>query len=355
VKFSFLSFGDLTTNPYSGYTPTAQERFAGIVEAAVHAEDLGHDGFGVGEHHGLDLWSLSSPPVLLGAIAARTSRIRLRTGVTLVPNLDPVRVAEDYASVDALSGGRLELTVGKGNFPQPWELFGQDEQEQRDRLAEGVDLLRQIWSSAGPVNWSGRFRPPLVDATVAPRPVQQPPPIWWGVSTAPWSVEFAAQRGLPIVLGGVAQSKEHYGSLADHYREQYLVHGHDPASLHIGTVSHLYVRHDGHQARREFEPYHQQATDKALLAMRRGNMLPMDYEERLRGPLVVGSPDEVAAKLLDFHARYGHDLQFFHSDIGGQPVREVMTTMEIFTEEVAPILERALGLPLTREEQASHA
>src|ERR1700691_2036443 len=132
VKFSFLSFGDLTTDPYSGHTPTAQERFAGIVEAAVHAEDLGHDGFGVGEHHGLDLWSLSAPPVLLGAIAARTSRIRLRTGVTLVPNLDPVRVAEDYASVDALSGGRFELTVGKGNFPQPWELFGQDEQEQRD-------------------------------------------------------------------------------------------------------------------------------------------------------------------------------------------------------------------------------
>ena len=221
--------------------------------------------------------------------------------------------------------------------------FRPGRKEQRDRLLEGVDLLRRIWSSEGPVNWSGRFRPPLVDATVAPRPIQKPPPIWWGVSTAPWSVEFAAERGLPIVLGGVAQSKEHYGSLTDHYRDQYRVHGHDESSLHIGTVSHLYVRHDGHQARRQFEAYHQQATDRALLAMRRGNMLPLDDEERLRGPLVVGSPEEVAEKLLDFHARYGHDLQFFHSDIGGQPLHEVIETMEIFTSEVAPILERELG------------
>ena len=177
----------------------------------------------------------------------KTERIRLRTAVTLMPNLDPVRVAEDYATVDLLSGGRLELTVGKGNFPDPWAIFGQDRELQRERMAEATDLLLQIWQG-GPVTWQGRFRPPLVDATVAPRPVQQPPPIWWGVSTAPWSVEFAAQRGLPIVLGGVAQSKEHYGSLADHYREQYLVHGHDPGSLHIGTVSHQYVRHAGHQA-----------------------------------------------------------------------------------------------------------
>jgi alkanesulfonate monooxygenase SsuD/methylene tetrahydromethanopterin reductase-like flavin-dependent oxidoreductase (luciferase family) len=355
VKFSFLSFGELSTNPYTGHTPTPQERLGAVVDAAVLAEELGHDGFGVGEHHGQDFWALSTPPVVLGAIAARTSRIRLRTGVTVLPNLDPVRVAEDYATVDALSGGRVELTIGKGNFPQPWELFGQDQEEQRERLAEGVDLLRQIWSSDGLVNWSGRFRPPLVDASIGPRPTQTPPPIWWGVSTAPWSVEFAAERGLPIVLGGVVQSKEHYGSLADHYRERYAAHGHDPASMHIGTVSNVYVRHDGERARKEFQPYYEAVTKDMRLALRQGFMLPNDYQERLRGPLVVGNPEEVAHKLLDFHARYGHDLQFVQTDLGGQPFRQVAETMELFTAEVIPIIERELASSPVSDRSAEHA
>jgi alkanesulfonate monooxygenase SsuD/methylene tetrahydromethanopterin reductase-like flavin-dependent oxidoreductase (luciferase family) len=350
MKYSFLTFGELSADPATGQLPTPAQRLQGIVEMGVLAEELGHDGFGVGEHHGVEYWSVSTPPVVLAAIAARTSRIRLRTGVTLIPNLDPVRVAEDYATVDALSGGRLEMTVGKGNFPHPWELFGQDEAEQRDRLTEGVDLLRTIWTSSGPVTWSGRFRPPLAEATVGPRPVQSPPPIWWGVSTAPWSVEFAAERGMPIVLGGVAQSKEHYGSLVDHYRRRYAEHGHPASDLHIGTVSHLYVRRDGDQARREFEAYHRQAMGNALLALRRGAMLPFDYEERLRGPLVVGSPEECAAKILDFHERYGHDLHFFHSDLGGQPLREVLTTMELFSSDVAPIVERELSMPRADEQ-----
>jgi alkanesulfonate monooxygenase SsuD/methylene tetrahydromethanopterin reductase-like flavin-dependent oxidoreductase (luciferase family) len=343
VKFAFLSFGDLTADPYTGRTPSPRQRLADIVNAAVLAEDLGYDSFGVGEHHGLDYWAISSPAVVLGAIAARTSRIRLRTGVTVVPNLDPVRIAEDYATVDALSGGRVELTVGKGNFPQPWELFGQDQDEQRDRLVEGVDLLREIWASRGNVNWTGRFRPPLVDASIGPKPTQNPPPIWWGVSTAPWSVEFAAERGLPIVLGGVVQAKEHYGELVDHYRERYFAHGHDAADLQVGTVSHVYVRRDGAKARRDFEAYHDNSMSKMLLATRQGAMLPHDYQVRLDGPLVVGNPEEVAAKLLDFHDRYNHNLQFIHGDIGGQSFDAVAETMELFATEVVPIIERELS------------
>jgi alkanesulfonate monooxygenase SsuD/methylene tetrahydromethanopterin reductase-like flavin-dependent oxidoreductase (luciferase family) len=283
--------------------------------------------------------------VVLGAIAARTSRIRLRTGVTVVPNLDPVRVAEDYATVDALSGGRVELTVGKGNFPQPWELFGQDQDEQRDRLVEGVDLLRQIWASKGNVDWDGRFRPPLKDASIGPRPTQPSLPIWWGVSTATWSVEFAAERGLPIVLGGVAQAKEHYGELVDHYRERFAAYGHAASSLQIGTVSHVFVRRDGNQARKEFEAYHHNAMTKTLLATRQGALYTRDYGASLAGPLVVGSPEEVAAKLLDFHARYGHDLQFIHGDIGGQSLEVVAETMELFASEVVPIINQELGQP----------
>jgi alkanesulfonate monooxygenase SsuD/methylene tetrahydromethanopterin reductase-like flavin-dependent oxidoreductase (luciferase family) len=335
MKFGFLSLGDLTSDPVTGVTPTAKQRLDEIVLAGELTEALGLDSFGVGEHHS-SRWVLTSPPTVLAAIAARTERIRLRTGVTLIPNLDPVRVAEDYATLDVLSGGRVELTVAKGNFPQPWSLFGQDPDEQRDRLAEGIDLLLQIWAE-DPVNWSGRFRPPLVDATVAPRPLQSPPPVWCGVSSTPASVEFAAARGLPIVVAGVFRDREHCGSLIDHYRKEGAAAGHDPATLQVGYVSHLYLSKDGDRAKRDFEQYYRHALGQAVAEMREP-MPPLDYEERLRGPLICGSPEEAVEKILGFRDRFDHDLHLFHVDLGGLPFREVASTMELFAAEVAPVV-----------------
>jgi alkanesulfonate monooxygenase SsuD/methylene tetrahydromethanopterin reductase-like flavin-dependent oxidoreductase (luciferase family) len=346
MKFAVMSLGELLPDPDTGRRISPQQRLAEIVEMAVSAEELGFDSFATGEHHGLDLWSVSAPPVVLAAVAARTERIRLRTGVTVMPNLDPVRVAEDYATVDLLSGGRLELTVGKGNFPQPWEVFGQDPEDQRERLSEAVDLLRLIWQKEPSVTWQGRFRPPLTDAIIVPQPLQSPPPIWWGVSTAAWSADFAAERGLPIVLGGVAQSTDHYGALADHYRESYAAHGYDPETAEVGTVSHVYVRRDGDQARREFKAYHEATMKLAEAAMRLGSPIISDYEERLAGPLVVGSPEEVAEKILSFHDRYQHQLHFLQCDMGGQSLKSATQTMELLAAEVIPMVERELrGAP----------
>jgi alkanesulfonate monooxygenase SsuD/methylene tetrahydromethanopterin reductase-like flavin-dependent oxidoreductase (luciferase family) len=337
VKFGFISLGDLSSDPVSGITPTAKQRLEEIVAAAVLTEQLGLDSFGLGEHHS-SRWVLTSPPTVLAAIAARTSRIRLRTGVTLIPNLDPVRVAEDYATVDLLSGGRLELTVAKGNFPQPWSLFGQDPDEQRERLAEGIDLLLKIWAE-DPVTWTGRFRPPLVDASVAPRPLQSPPPVWCGVSSSPSSVEFAAQRGLPIVVAGVFREREHCGALIDHYRAAGAAAGHDPATLRVGYVSHLHLSRDGAKAKRRFERYYRHSAAQAVAEMREP-MPPLDYEERLRGPLICGSPAEAVEKILGFRERFDHDLHLFHSDLGGLPFRDVKETMELFANEVAPVIAR---------------
>ncbi|HWB21937.1 MAG TPA: LLM class flavin-dependent oxidoreductase [Gaiellaceae bacterium] len=331
-----MTLGDLTSNPHTGTTLTAQQRLGEIIDAAVLTEELGLDSYTVGEHHS-SRWAITAPPVVLAAIAPRTERIRLRTGITLIPNLDPVRVAEDYATVDVLSGGRLELTVAKGNFPQPWPLFGQDREQQRERLVEGVDLLLKIWTEE-PVTWEGRFRPPLNEASIGPRPIQSPPPIWWGVSTSPESVEPAVERGLPIVLGGVIQPVEHYGTLADHYREQWVLAGHDAAKLQIGSVSHLYIRKDGAQARRELEPHYRHVFD--TVGKESGMSLPpFDFDAKLRGPLVCGSPDEAIEKLLAFHDRYQHQVHLFHADFGGIPGKEVAKTMELFATEVAPVLE----------------
>ncbi len=336
ARFGFLTLGDLTSNPHTGEVRTAQRRLTEIVDAAVLVEELGLESYTVGEHHSAR-WAVTAPPVVLAAIAARTERIRLRTGVTLIPNLDPVRVAEDYATVDVLSGGRLELTVAKGNFPQPWPLFGQDREQQRERLVEGVDLLLKLWTEE-PVTWNGRFRPPLVEASIGPRPIQTPPPVWWGVSSSPESVEPAAERGLPIVLGGVLQPVEHYGTLADHYRDRWLLAGHDPERLQIGSVSHLYIRKDSARAKREFEPYYRH-TFESTAREAELNLPPFDFEAKLRGPLVCGSPAEAIEKLLTFHERYRHHVHFFHADFGGIPWKDVAETMELFASDVAPVLE----------------
>lgn len=254
MRFGFLTLGDLTSDPNSGETISARQRLGEIIQAAELTEALGFDSYSVGEHHSAS-WVVTAPPVVLAAIAARTERIKLRTGVTLMANLDPVRVAEDYATVDLLSNGRLEMTVAKGTFPQPWTLFAQDVEDQRERLAEGIDLLLKIWSE-DPLGWEGAYRPALVNASIGPRPLQRPPRVWCGVASAPSSVEFAAQRGLPIMAASVFRSRDHVGALIDHYREQAALAGHDRAALEVGAVTYLYVREDGDQARHEFATYH---------------------------------------------------------------------------------------------------
>lgn len=340
MRFGFLTLGDLTEDPINGGTPSPSQRLTGIVEQGELTETLGFDSFGIGEHHSAR-WATTAPPVVLAAIAARTERIKLRTGVTLMANLDPVRVAEDYATLDLLSNGRLELTAAKGNFPDPWRLFDQNIDEQRERLAEGIDLLLKIWSE-DPVNWQGKYRPALVNASIGPRPLQQPPPVWCGVASALSSVEFAAQRGLPIMAASVFRTREHVGSLIDHYREQAAFAGHDTAKLQVGAVTHLYIREDGDQARREFETYHRHGLELARAGAREA-LPPIDYDELFAGPFVVGTPAEVVERLLWLHERFRHDLHIFHVDVGGMPWREVRPTMELFAAQVVPAIEARLG------------
>jgi alkanesulfonate monooxygenase SsuD/methylene tetrahydromethanopterin reductase-like flavin-dependent oxidoreductase (luciferase family) len=344
LRFGFLTLGDLTPDPDSGERLSARARLEEIIQAAELTEELGFDSYGVGEHHTAG-WVVTAPPVVLAAIGARTSRIRLRTGVTLLANLDPVRAAEDYATVDLLSGGRLELTAARGTFPQPWRLFGQNVDEQRERLAEAIDLLSKIWSE-DPVDWSGSYRSALSGASIGPRPLQSPPPIWCGVASSPESVEFAAQRGLPIMAASVFRTREHVGSLIDHYREQAVLAGHDEGSLEVGVITYLYIREDGDQARREFEHFHSNGVAQLRSEMDAGTPLPdFDYAELMSpgGPMVCGTPQEAVEKLVALHGRFRHDLHIFHTDMGGMPWRETKRTMELFAAEVAPALNDALA------------
>jgi alkanesulfonate monooxygenase SsuD/methylene tetrahydromethanopterin reductase-like flavin-dependent oxidoreductase (luciferase family) len=212
MRFGILSLGSTEPDPTTGHTRSTTQHFDDVVRLAELAEQLELDYFGFGKHHA-GRTVASAPPVALAAIAARTSRIRLATTVTLLSTLDPVRVAEDYATLDQLSHGRTELIVGKGNSADPYAIFGYDRAHQWELQAEHYELLRRLWREEN-VTFSGRFRGPLDSFTSLPRPFQTPPPIWHGVATSQYSPDLAAKHGDPIFVANAIQPMENYGKCA---------------------------------------------------------------------------------------------------------------------------------------------
>lgn len=235
MKVALFSLMMNLPNPVTGESWTTQQKFQNVINQAILAEKLGFDAYGVGERHGAPFLS-SSPPVVLTAIAARTSRIRLLTTVTVLSVLDPVRVAEDYATLDHLSGGRLEMIIGKGNDPRHYPLFGITEEEQWDSMAERYRLLKRLWTEDN-VTWEGRYRPSLQEVTTFPRPYQSSIPIWHGSASSTLSTELAAQFGEPIFSSNSFHPQAKYRALIEHYRERLAYYGHDPARAVVGAGS----------------------------------------------------------------------------------------------------------------------
>ncbi|MFJ6751184.1 MULTISPECIES: LLM class flavin-dependent oxidoreductase [unclassified Streptomyces] len=343
MRFGVMTLIDNVPDARSGHLLTPYERFREVIELAVLAEELGYDAFGVGERHGAPFLS-SSPPAVLGAIAARTHRIRLFTTVTVLSTLDPVRVAEDYATVDQLSGGRLELTIGKGNAPEPWHLFGRDPDNQYALQEENYELLRRLWSEEQ-VTWSGDHRPPLRGATVLPRPHQQPPTIWHGSATSERSVELAALWGDPIFAANAVQPVANYARLTDHYRERWEDYGHDPSAALVGSGGTLYAAGDDRTAREEFAPYYEAAVAARDVP---GNNTPFRTLDDAvdHGPVLVGSPERITDKILQQHYAYGHALQFFSVDSAGLPFSRKADVLRLTAAEVLPQLRHELPDPL---------
>jgi alkanesulfonate monooxygenase SsuD/methylene tetrahydromethanopterin reductase-like flavin-dependent oxidoreductase (luciferase family) len=260
VKFLAITLIVHAPDPVTGVQKSTNERFRGVVDNALLAEELGFDGFGVGERHERPFIS-SSPPVVLSHIAALTSRIRLFTAVTTLSLLDPVRAYEDYATLDHLSAGRLDLIIGKGNGTAQRELFHVTPEDQWDRNAESYELFRRIWQQ-DKVSASPRFRPELTDAEVWPRPLQQPIRVWHGSATSRESVDLAARYGDPLFSANVTHPIEPYAELIRYYRERWEHYGHDPARAVVGAGTAGYyaartsqragVRHHGGLRRTQF-------------------------------------------------------------------------------------------------------
>jgi alkanesulfonate monooxygenase SsuD/methylene tetrahydromethanopterin reductase-like flavin-dependent oxidoreductase (luciferase family) len=342
VELGLLTLGDLVTDPVSGERRTHAERHRNFVEQGVLAEATGFASFHVGEHHFCD-YIVSSPPVVLAAIAERTTSLRLSTGVTLGVNLDPVRVAEDYATVDVLSGGRCEPCIGRGTFfPHTFAGFGQDPQDAHAMFAEHLELLIQLWTS-DEVHWKGSFRAPLEGQTTMPRPLQQPrPPVWLGAGSSHRSVELAARLGLRLMLPTVFGTPERFAPMVELYERQWSEHGHDPADVRIGCVSHAHVDRDSATARRRWEPryraYIEWVNDLQSRSSdgRNRGLGGFDFDALCRSTALCGSPAEVLDRMGQIQDLLHLDTHVVMLDMGGLPDGELFAAIELFGSDVIP-------------------
>ncbi|MFE6079037.1 LLM class flavin-dependent oxidoreductase [Paenibacillus sp. NPDC057886] len=338
MKFALFSLMMNLPNAVTGESLTTQQKFHNILEQAKLAERLGFDAYGIGERHGEPFLS-SSPPVVLTAVAAATSHIRLLTTVTVLSILDPVRVAEDYATLDQLSGGRLEMIIGKGNDPRHYPLFGISEEEQWDSLGERYELLKRLWTEEN-VTWQGTYRPPLQEVTTQPRPLQQSIPIWHGSASSTRSTELAAKYGEPIFSSNSFHPQAKYKALIDHYRERLDYYGHDANQAVVGSgAGSLYLANTREEAIRRYTPYYEafHATASA-----QHNQSPFkDLEDNIaHGPVLIGSPEQVIEKILNYHAAYGH--QVLSISVDGLSHAEQLEQVERFAQDVAPVLRREI-------------
>jgi luciferase family oxidoreductase group 1 len=350
MELGLLVLGDQLPNPHTGERLSEAERHRQIVELAVRGEELGLRSVWLGEHHGCD-YILSSPPVVLAAIAERTRRLRLGTGVTLLGTLDPLRAAEDYATVDVLSGGRVEVVAGRGILRRTYADFGIDPDRSREAFEEKVELLLRLWREEA-VDFAGVHRAPLRAVAARPRPLQRPhPPLWIGGGSSFDSIDLAARLGLPLMLPSVLAPPEAFVPLVERYRARFQP-GPADAAPRVGACSHVHVARDSAAARVRWEPYHMgyiRWVAGVLIPWGGANVgpagaaLPMsaplpDFEMLCRGPSICGSPAEVADRLSAMRERLGLDLHIAMFDHGGIPEAELQDALELYGKEVVPQL-----------------
>ena len=341
MEIGLYTFANITADPRTGQAVSVPQRYQELLALARLAEDVGLDIFGAGEHHRLDL-AISSPAVLLAAIAASTRRIRLVSAVSILSTLDPVRLFEDFATADLCSAGRIELIVGRGAFTESFPLFGYDSDDYDAVFAEHLELLLQL-NRAERVSWQGRFRSPLRDAQISPRPLQRELPIWLGVGGTPESAERAARLGLPLTLANITQPPAKFAPQIARYRELGQAAGHPAEKLRVAVAGHLHLARDSQTARERFYPqysaYFRQHAPKASYAVDVPRET-FDLRAAATGPLFVGSPQEIVDKVSYERELFGHERFLAQIDLGAQPYAVQAEVIELLGSQVAPALRK---------------
>jgi probable LLM family oxidoreductase len=338
MELGIYTFAETTPDPTTGETISAGQRLRDLMEEIELADRVGLDVFGVGEHHRPD-FAVSAPAVVLAAAAVRTERIRLTSAVNVISSDDPVRVFQQFATVDLLSGGRAEIMAGRGSFIESFPLFGYDLENYNELFAEKLDLLLKLRESER-VTWSGRHRAPIRDLGVYPRPLQDPLPLWVAVGGTPASAVRAGTLGLPLALGIIGGMPERFAPFAELHREAAREAGH--AQPPLGINSHGYIAPTSQEAADDAFPAF--ATTMDRIGRERG-WPPMTREQfeasrTLRGANFVGSPEEVVEKILFQHRIFGHQRCLLQFSVGTLPHEKIMRSIELFGTEVAPEVRR---------------
>ncbi|CCH76265.1 Flavin-dependent oxidoreductase, F420-dependent methylene-tetrahydromethanopterin reductase [Nostocoides japonicum T1-X7] len=333
MQFGIFSVGDVTTDPTTGRTPSEGERIAAMTRIALTAEEVGLDVFATGEHHNPPFVP-SSPTTLLGWIAARTSTLRLSTATTLITTNDPVKIAEDYAMLQHLSGGRVDLMMGRGNTGPVYPWFGKDIRDGIPLAVENYHLLRRLWREKV-VDWEGEHRTPLRGYTSTPSPLDDTPPfVWHGSIRSPEIAEQAAFYGDGFFHNNIFWNMEHTAAMVDLYRRRFEHYGHgryDQAIVGLGGQ--VFMRKNSQDAVREFRPYFDNAP-----VYGHG---PSLEEFSSYTPLTVGSPQQVIDRTLTFADAVGdYQRQLFLMDHAGLPLPVVLDQLEILGSQVVPVLRK---------------
>ncbi len=343
MELGLYTFVERTPDAKSGDLIPAERRMANLLEEVALADEVGLDVFGIGEHHRPD-YLVSTPAVVLAAAAARTKRIRLTSAVTVLSSDDPVRVFQEYATLDLISGGRAEIMAGRGSFIESFPLFGYDLHDYDTLFSEKLELLLKLRAEER-VTWQGRHRAPLQDQPVFPRPVQSPLPVWVAVGGTPQSVVRAATLGLPMALAIIGGGPERFVPFVDLYREAWAKAGHDAAALEVSINSHGFLADsDAAAAEAAFGPYMHQM---GKIGRERGWPPPtrrqFDAEISRQGALLVGDPARVIDKILWEHELFGMTRFLIQFSVGTMPHREMLRAIELFGTKVAPEVRKAVG------------
>nr|WP_121271974.1 Atu2307/SP_0267 family LLM class monooxygenase [Pedobacter schmidteae] len=335
-------FGDLAIDEQTGKPRSAQLKLQEILEQIKLADEVGLDVFGLGEHHRPD-YAVSAPEIVLAAAASITKNIKLTSTVTVLSSAEPVKVYQDFSTIDLISNGRAEIGVGRGSFIESFPLFGYDLKNYDQLFEEKLDLLLNI-NNNEVVNWNGELRAPLVNQMVLPRASNNGQlPIWIAVGGTPQSVLRAAVLGLPLVVAIIGGQPRQFQPLIEYYKEQYVKHGHDVSKMQIGIHSHAFVSDNEADADGYYGKY---AAQMDRIGASRGwppyTKLQYDGGRSKEGALFIGEPAAVTDKILYMHELFGITRFIGHMDIGDPSHAEMMKSIELFGTEIAPAVRKAL-------------
>jgi alkanesulfonate monooxygenase SsuD/methylene tetrahydromethanopterin reductase-like flavin-dependent oxidoreductase (luciferase family) len=336
IEFGIYTLGDHIPNPHTGKRISAQQRIQEIIEAAKLADQAGIDFFSVGESH-QDYFTTQAHSVVLSAIAQATEKIKIGSSSTIISTSDPVRVYEDFSTIDLISNGRTEIIAGRASRVGLFELLGYNLRDYEELFEEKLELLLKI-NEEEVVNWSGQFRAPLRDAKVIPRPKNGSLPIWRAVGGAPGSAIKAGMAGVPMFLATLGGPSANFKISVDAYREAAQKSGYDPATLPIATAGFFYTAETSQQAMKDSYPH-----INIGLELINGHSYPKRQFAQAADPrdsLMVGSPQQVIEKILYQHELFGHQRYIAQIDFGGLPFELWAKNIELIATEILPAIKK---------------